>query len=270
MSRFISANRLIASGFTALALCSVAALPAFADGDPTGVWIDNTGRGAVEIAPCGKGLCGKVVWVASQKDREGCGEQIIGNVRPVGGGRWDNGWIYNPADGRKYDVELKPLSGDRLRVMGYAGIKLFSETYVWKRAPADLKRCDGVQQASTAPETDVPSNNSNAAAPAQSASSSIETLSATTTREGTGAKLIETQPERSAAAAPPPAPAPEEEPAATADSGDRDGSAGGKAGGPGGINLGGLALDKVVKKTANGNCRLDLPWFKVNFDCSKL
>jgi hypothetical protein len=28
-----------------------------------------------------------------------------------------------------------------LKVMGYMGTKWLSETYMWKRAPADLKRC---------------------------------------------------------------------------------------------------------------------------------
>jgi hypothetical protein len=39
-------------------------------------------------------------------------------------------------------VELKLIGADRLRVMGYMGSKLFSETYTWKRAAADLARCD--------------------------------------------------------------------------------------------------------------------------------
>lgn len=31
--------------------------------------------------------------------------------------------------------------GDSLKVVGYAGTKMLSETMVWTRAPADLKRC---------------------------------------------------------------------------------------------------------------------------------
>src|SRR4029077_14920970 len=36
--------------------------PAAASG-PTGVWIDHTGRGAVEIFECAGGLCGRIVWL---------------------------------------------------------------------------------------------------------------------------------------------------------------------------------------------------------------
>ena len=107
-----------------------------------GVWIDHTGRGAVEIAECGGALCGHVVWVKDAKHIKTCRNQILGNVKPVGGNTWDRGWIVDPDDNARYSVELKPVGEDRLRVVGYMGSKLFSETMMWRRAPADLKRCD--------------------------------------------------------------------------------------------------------------------------------
>ena len=110
---------------------------------PVGVWIDHTGRGAVEIAECGGGLCGHVVWVKDTKNAKACRDQIIGNVKAVGSNTWDRGWIVDPDDNARYSVELKPIGEDRLRVVGYMGSKLFSETMTWKRAPDDLKRCDG-------------------------------------------------------------------------------------------------------------------------------
>ncbi len=98
--------RYIAPAFVAFALAPVASESASAAPDPTGIWMNDTGRGAVEIKPCGNALCGNVVWVKAATDASGCGKQIIGDVAPVGGGRWDNGWIYSPEKGRKYDVEL--------------------------------------------------------------------------------------------------------------------------------------------------------------------
>lgn len=109
--------------------------------DPTGVWFNDTGRGAIEIKPCGGALCGHVVWVKDTSDTKGCGRQIIGNAAKVGASTWDNGWIYSPENKKKYDVELKPLSNGTLQVTGYMGSKLFSKTMIWKRAPADLVRC---------------------------------------------------------------------------------------------------------------------------------
>jgi len=109
--------------------------------EPTGLWYDHTGRGAVEITKCGPNLCGRVVWVQDAKNGKACGIQILGNVQPVAGGKWDNGWIYDPDDDAKYSVELTPMGGDRLKVLGYAGSKMFSETMTWRRAPTNLKRC---------------------------------------------------------------------------------------------------------------------------------
>jgi uncharacterized protein (DUF2147 family) len=119
------------------------AAAAHADNSPLGVWIDHTGRGAVEITDCNGKLCGHVAWVDDAKNSDQCGKQIIGNVKSVGKNKWDNGWIFDPDRGSKYDVELTALKDDKLKVMGYAGTKWLSETYTWKRAPADLKKCNG-------------------------------------------------------------------------------------------------------------------------------
>ena len=109
---------------------------------PTGIWIDHTGRGAVEITECAGRLCGRVVWLKDTGHKSVCGTQVIGNAKPVGKDTWDGGWIYDPDQNAKYSVELKTIGADKLRVMGYMGSKLFSETFIWKRAAMELERCD--------------------------------------------------------------------------------------------------------------------------------
>src|SRR5262249_18063929 len=48
--------------------------------DPYGIWIDDKGRGGVEIKNCGANLCGHVVWAKDEADNgKGCGKQIIGD-----------------------------------------------------------------------------------------------------------------------------------------------------------------------------------------------
>ena len=37
--------------------------------------------------------------------------------------------------------EITPVGDQKLRIVGYAGVKLFSQTMTWTRAPADLKKC---------------------------------------------------------------------------------------------------------------------------------
>jgi uncharacterized protein (DUF2147 family) len=133
---------------------------ALAAADPAGTWIDHTGRGAVEITHCDGALCGRIVWLKAAADREACGMQVIGNARPAAGGKWDGGWIYDPEAGTKYDVELTPLGDNKLKVFGYAGVKMFGETMTWTRAPAELKRCDrptgALSEAHAAPRHEEP------------------------------------------------------------------------------------------------------------------
>lgn len=142
------------------ALLAAAALTgsAFAaQASPLGVWLDHTGRAAIEITDCSGKLCGRLVWFKDPSNNaKGCNVQIIGDVKPVSGGKWDNGWILDPEKDSKYDVELTPLGAEKLKVMGYAGMKFLSETYTWTRAPADIKRCDARTAERTPPASDEP------------------------------------------------------------------------------------------------------------------
>ena len=118
-----------------------AAGSANAASSPSGVWIDHTGRGGVEIRDCGGALCGRVVWVKDATNAKGCGMQVIGAVKPVSANSWDHGWIYDPDDNRKYNVELVSIDDNTLKVEGYMGTKMLSETMIWHRAPANIQRC---------------------------------------------------------------------------------------------------------------------------------
>ena len=116
-------------------------IPAFAASSPLGVWMEPAGRGAVEITDCNGKLCGRLVWFQDTKNNNACNLQIIGDVRPVAGGKWDGGWIIDPDSNKKYDVEITPLSDQQLKVMGYASMKFLSETMVFTRAREDLEKC---------------------------------------------------------------------------------------------------------------------------------
>ncbi len=62
--------------FAALAAILLGASPALAANDPLGVWVNDTGRGAIEIKDCGGKLCGHVVWVKDPaSDVKGCGRR---------------------------------------------------------------------------------------------------------------------------------------------------------------------------------------------------
>jgi uncharacterized protein (DUF2147 family) len=134
-------------------------------GEPqvTGVWIDHTKRGAIEIMPCGSKLCGYVYWVKDPMTRSGkpvldannpdparrgkpmCGTQILSALAQQGRGRighvWGAGSIYNPEEGQSFDAEVKLITPNELSVLGYLGVKFMGEQFTWTRAPADLARC---------------------------------------------------------------------------------------------------------------------------------
>lgn len=131
-----------------------------------GLWIDHTGDGAIELAPCAKApdqLCGTIVWLKSTTDAAGqplrdgynederlrrrpiCGLPVIGGLRRQPAGSYDEGWIYDPRQGKSFDLELTLKAADRLQVTGYKGVKFLSRTFVWTRAAGPLARCGAVQ-----------------------------------------------------------------------------------------------------------------------------
>ena len=128
-----------------------------------GIWIDDTGDGAVEIKPCvgtrTEALCGSIVWLKTGMDASGkplrdgnnedakdrgrpiCGLPTIGGLKRQPGGTLDDGWIYDPRRGQKFDLELTLKGPDKLQVVGYKAFKFLSKTFIWSRAPANLPRC---------------------------------------------------------------------------------------------------------------------------------
>jgi len=139
-----------------------------------GVWINHTGKGAVEIRPCGqtgasaKALCGFIVWLKEPNKKNGepltdgynpdpakrkrtiCGLPVLGSLQRVSEG-WDNGWVYDPEQGAQFDAAIELVTRDRLTLTGYKGVKFFSKSFTWRRAPADLPRCDQPREARATP-----------------------------------------------------------------------------------------------------------------------
>ena len=140
------AYKAVSAAFAGLFLSVAYAVAQAPAGDVTGVWIDHTGKGAVEIAACGDRICGRVVWLQnpSHKSKSGkliCGTQVLGDLQRQGGNAWESGWIYNPEDEEKFSAALKLESVNTLSVTGYLGVKLLGETFTWKRSPRPLESC---------------------------------------------------------------------------------------------------------------------------------
>jgi uncharacterized protein (DUF2147 family) len=141
--------------------------PAAGGASELGLWYNDAGKGAIEIRPCATSgrdankLCGVIVWLKepnfkngkpltdgynsdpSKRHRPICGLPVLGGLQRVSEGGYDNGWVYDPEQGQAFDAAIQLRTADRLILTGYKGIKFFSKSFVWKRAPADLPRCDG-------------------------------------------------------------------------------------------------------------------------------
>jgi uncharacterized protein (DUF2147 family) len=144
--------------------------PAAGGASEQGLWYNNSGKGAVEIRPCAttgrdaNKLCGFIVWLKQPNGKNGqpltdgynsdpskrkrpiCGLPVLGALQRVSEG-YDNGWVYDPEQGQAFDAAIQLSTADKLILTGYKGIKFFSKSFVWKRAPADLPRCSGTAAA---------------------------------------------------------------------------------------------------------------------------
>lgn len=136
------------------------ATPALAQdsGSPLGTWNTANGDAQVRIAPCGGGLCGRIVGLKNPRDEDGqalrddknpdparrnnpiIGTTILISMAPAGPGTW-KGRIYNAEDGGMYDGTLQLAGPSALRVQGCLAAFCGGET--WSRigdAPSEKAR----------------------------------------------------------------------------------------------------------------------------------
>jgi len=140
-----------------LVLACVTAPHAAVAGDPRGTWWVEGGAARVEIDDCEDALCGRVVWLRSPFDLDGCPLRDVQNPvhelreREVNGlvvlrdlraaareaDVWRGGSIYDPGSGRTYRVVLRLSGPDRIEVRGYVGFELLGRTTTWLRVGAE-------------------------------------------------------------------------------------------------------------------------------------
>jgi len=154
---------------TILAGAVIGSATASADPREAGVWYDDTGKGAVKIEICTPTtLCGKIYWLqepmatngqpktdrynpdSTMRTRPICGLPVLGDLEQISGGGFDNGWVYDPKEGKSYSVALDLIGPDTLKVTGYKGMRFLGKSFIWTRAPADLPPCNN--DAASAPD----------------------------------------------------------------------------------------------------------------------
>ncbi len=113
----------------------------------SGVWMLNSGKVTVRIAPCGSSLCGAIVGLSKPLNKQGqpkvdrknpnkslrnrplMGLTILANMTPAGENKWQ-GTIYNADDGKTYSSYMN-LSGNNMKVKGCIGP--FCKTMIFVR-----------------------------------------------------------------------------------------------------------------------------------------
>ena len=116
--------------------------------EPAGTWLTEKGDARIRVAPCGKAMCGTIVWIKDAIDpktgkapvdesnpnpalrsRKIVGIRIFAMTKDANG-IWGGG-IYNSDDGKTYAGKLLPMGEDQLQVNGCAGALCGGE--MWRR-----------------------------------------------------------------------------------------------------------------------------------------
>jgi uncharacterized protein (DUF2147 family) len=153
--------RMMAVGMGLLvSLCPAAASAA----QPVGLWLDASGRAAIDIEPCGEQLCGQIAWLKTPLDARGaaktdihnqdvaqrgrplCGLKLLAGFNPDGDSAWSDGTIYDPEKGATYKSNMHVQPDGTLRVRGYIGISLLGRSETWTRPAATLNNCGGHEE----------------------------------------------------------------------------------------------------------------------------
>lgn len=119
--------------------------------DVTGVWLNASGKGKVQVYREGGKYFGKIVWLREPLTEKGLPKKDAMNPsvalksQPLVGlvilrefvfreGEWTDGRIYDPENGKEYKCYLKMKNPNTLLLRGYIGISLIGRTEVWTRS----------------------------------------------------------------------------------------------------------------------------------------
>lgn len=124
-----------------LAALLVASKAQAAPTPPNGQWQTEDRRGVIEVAPCGRTLCGTIVGISDfpadgsvLRDIAGtpqCHLRLLSALTRDDDDRW-HGTVRNPEDGRVYRAVVWIGTDGTLRLRGYIGLPLFGSTQLWQ------------------------------------------------------------------------------------------------------------------------------------------
>jgi uncharacterized protein (DUF2147 family) len=102
-----------------------------------GEWWTPGFNARVAIYECGEEACGKITWAWEETPQDIADKQpligrgIFSGLKRLAPGKWGDGRIYNPEDGRSYASNIALLTTNTLEVNGC--VMLFCKRQVWRR-----------------------------------------------------------------------------------------------------------------------------------------
>ncbi len=142
-----------------LLLCDTTTARAAAGASPVGLWYAEGGAAQVQIDRCDRTLCGRIVWLRSPFDEDGCdqrdarnpdvtlrdrpliGLEVLTGLASADGQLWNGGAIYDPTSGRTYRCTAELDGANRLRLRGFIGVPLLGRTTTWVRVGSENQMC---------------------------------------------------------------------------------------------------------------------------------
>src|SRR3954468_3306918 len=131
-------------------LFSIQALMAQSEADKIlGTWMTGEGKAKILISKYGDKYGGKIVWLRDPNDENGKPKvdkrnpDVSKRTNPTlglnnllgfnydGDGEYENGTIYDPANGKTYKCVMELEENHTLNVRGYIGVTLIGRTEVW-------------------------------------------------------------------------------------------------------------------------------------------
>ena len=116
-----------------------------------GLWQTGSGKGRILITQYGDKFGGKLVWLRDPLDANGKAKTDSKNPDPAkqknpliglnnllgftyeGKGKYENGTIYDPENGKTYKCVITIDGDNTLKVRGYIGITMIGRTDTWTR-----------------------------------------------------------------------------------------------------------------------------------------
>ena len=132
------------------ALLALLFLPLMAHAQsPVGTWKNE--KATFEIFDQGGKLFGKILTLREPNDKDGkpktdiknpdaskrnvptIGLVFLKNFTAAGNGRWENGTIYDPENGKTYSSYMQMTGNDKIEVRGFIGFSLLGRSQNWTR-----------------------------------------------------------------------------------------------------------------------------------------